>query len=181
LFLLAFYWFLLGLTPVLFLFNGYPWLKMAMMAESWVYLPSIGVFILTAVVINKLKRPGKALFIIIIFLLILCSRYNNTLWRNNISVYQNTLKYLPEDNPVRKNLIYEYLKFGLYDLAFQEIGKFSRSYPDSSERFLLQGDYYYAINVIQEARKNYETALRLNASDAYARKMLEKIEAENAK
>jgi tetratricopeptide (TPR) repeat protein len=103
------------------------------------------------------------------------------LWRNNISVYQNTLKYLPEDNPVRKNLIYEYLKFGLYDLAFQEIGKFSRSYPDSSERFLLQGDYYYAINVIQEARKNYETALRLNASDAYARKMLEKIEAENAK
>ncbi|MCX5695103.1 MAG: glycosyltransferase family 39 protein [Candidatus Omnitrophica bacterium] len=165
-------WFFCGLIPVFFLLSAYPWLKAALLAESWLYLPCVGVFLLVALIMKKLSRVGKFLFIIVVIIFSLLTYQANDYWKDNLSVYRNILKYLPQENPVRKNLIREYLRLGMYAEAATELKKFSQSYPESSERFVLEGDYYFAKGELAQARNSYTEALLINKYDPQA---LEKL------
>lgn len=155
-------WFLIGIIPVFFFLDGYPGLKGAMMAESWLYLPCIGIFGLFSMIWNKNKILYRALFIIVLIFYASLTIINNGFWRDNITLYKNALAYTPQANPIRYNLINEYLKYNLYKDAKEEIGKFSIYCPECSQRYLLQGNYYYALNDIPEAVNNFKTALVIN-------------------
>lgn len=153
-------WFLIGLIPVFFFLDGYPGLDQAMMAESWVYLSSAGFFGLFAIL--GYKNLGRILITLLIIIYALFTLINNLSWNNNIIIYRNILKYTSERNPIRKHLAREYLRAGLYQDAWRQIKKFAFYYPEYSERYVLEGDYYYARNQIPEAIESYNTSLILN-------------------
>lgn len=155
-------WFLIGILPVFFFLDGYPGLNQAMMAESWLYLSSAGFFFLFAYLVKAFKRIGKILLILVTIFYAVLTFINNTYWKDNIALYKNILKYIPDKNPLRQNLINEYLQKGLYEDARVEIKQFSADYPEISMRYILQGDYYYHLNQIPAAIKNYENALIIN-------------------
>ena len=104
-------WFLLGMLPVYFCFDAYPALGRALMAESWLYLPSIGFF--TALTsIGLLHKNGK--FIIAVWVLILGSMVlaNRVYWRNDVVFYQRAMQFLSDDNIIQKNLANAYIQQG---------------------------------------------------------------------
>ncbi len=160
--LFSLFWFIIGLTPVFFMLDGYPFFYQAMMAESWVYLASVGFLAFLAFTIYKFKRPGKVIFVILTVFYSALTLISNTYWKHNIIVYENILKYTSQKNPMLKNLIEEYLNHGLYLNALSAIKKFSRYYPESSDRYLLEGYYYYKIDEIDNAIDSYNTALKIN-------------------
>ncbi|MCX5707183.1 MAG: hypothetical protein NTW13_06005 [Candidatus Omnitrophica bacterium] len=180
-FLFGVLWFLFGLFPVYLCFGRYFWLKQAIMAESWLYLPSIGVFVLFTLIKNKFAKLGNILLILVVVFYGFLTWRNNTLWKDNITAYKNILEHLPGRTPVRKNLIKEYLLLGFYNDAWLEIKKFGGDYPESSDRYALQGDYYYAINNISQAIENYKISLRLNRYNLEVSEKLKKLERKNAK
>ncbi len=175
-FVLGALWFLIGLIPVLFLLNRYPWLNRAMMAESWLYIPSLGFFLLLALFVHKFSRAGGILLCAYVCLCLYITYQQHIYWNDRIVSYKNILKYLPEKNPKRKHIVIEYLRRGLYDEAFVELNKFARSYPDSSDRYLLEGDYYYAVNNLVKARECYNIALTLGSKKRTIMEKLRKIE-----
>lgn len=165
--LFSMFWFLIGLTPVFFYLDGYALLDEAMMAESWVYLSSIGFFTLFVFVQNIFNRLGKILVISIIIFYGFLTWVNNNYWKNSIIFYKNILEHTSERNPLRKELIKEYLRHKLYEDALVEIKKLSIYYPESEDLYLFQGNYYYLINEISTAIDNYNRALRKNKNNFY--------------
>lgn len=155
-------WFIIGLIPVFFMLDGYPFFFQAMMAESWVYLASAGFFAIIAYAIYKFRKLGIIIFFILTAFYSVLTLISNTYWKHNIVVYENVLKYTSQKNPMLKNLIKEYLNQGLYLDALSAIKKFSEYYPESSDRYLLEGDYHYKTDEIDRAINSYNTALKIN-------------------
>jgi tetratricopeptide (TPR) repeat protein len=120
-------WFLLALLPVLNLFS-----INALVAEHWLYLPSIGFFIIVALGIKKLSQVS--VFFKYISLVLFCflitgyfylTHERNKDWRNEIVFYKNILKYTPGNQGMRVhyNLGCAYLDAGQIDEAIKEYEK----------------------------------------------------------
>lgn len=132
------------------------------MAESWLYLSCAGFFACLGLVIARPNRLSKTLFVILIIYYGSVTFINNRHWKDNITLYRNILKYIPERNPLHKNLARQYLKGGLYKEAFVHIRKFAQYFPESSERYLLEGEYYLDTNNIRLAIDKLNSAAAIN-------------------
>jgi len=158
-------WFLTGLLPVFFFLDAYRGISaQAMMAESWVYLSSVGFFVFVGSIVPD-RLIGRIGFILISMIYAFGTIRHNPTWQDSLSLYRNALQYLPQRNTLRKNLILEYLKLGLYESALKEIQQFSRDYPESSLRYILLGRYDYALGRLSSAIENFETALTMNKNN----------------
>jgi len=151
-------WFLLGLAPVAFYFDAYPALKKALMAESWLYLPSIGFFIAVSYWCLLIKQ-GKLIIIGAILALASLVMVNQAYWRNDVAFYERTLDYLPDDNIIQKNLASAYIREGDFIRAHKIIKKLERYYPDSPVLNSAWGQYYLAIGQPQAALGYYQRLL----------------------
>jgi len=181
LFIFSTLWFIVALLPVFFILDSYLWLKRAVMAESWLYLPAIGFFILIVLIKNKLKAIGTILLTLLVIFYMSLTWMNNVYWKSNILAYQNILRNSYAGSLIRKDLIKEYLRLKLYDCAFQEIKKFADDFPESSDRYILQGDYYLGIGAKSAARNNYRDALKINRFNIEVIKKLKNIEESDEK
>jgi len=155
-------WFLISLVPVsnIYTLNAY-------MSENWLYLPSIGFFVVVAnglcqvlTVLNKKHLAHKLAPGTIIILTILIAFYSyltikqNNYWREPIRFYERTLKYTPKDSRILNNLgnIYkdkkEYEKaIDLYKQAIAIDGRYI-------------GTYYNLANIYRDIEQ-YEKAIPL--------------------
>ena len=120
-------WSLITLLPVA---NLYP--INAYMAEHWLYLPSIGFFLIVAKYFSSWMRRdrvrGAALtgFVIVAGLLVALTAVQNTTWFESIAFYERTLRYAPDSSRAHSNLGMEYSRLGqtqkaasLYEKAIQ--------------------------------------------------------------
>jgi len=117
-------WFLVALLPVSNLFS-----INALIAEHWLYLPSVGFFILLS--LGLLKLSQVSIFCKYIFLFLFCSlilgyfyltHERNKDWRNEVVFYKNILEYTPKNQGMRihYNLGCAYLDAGQIDEAIKE-------------------------------------------------------------
>ncbi|MGE5280116.1 MAG: tetratricopeptide repeat protein [Deltaproteobacteria bacterium] len=111
-------WFLLTLVPVS---NLYP--LNAFMAEHWLYLPSIGFFLLAAYAfVTGLRRPATkvpvlaGLLALTAFWGVLTYRQNET-WLDPIPFFQRLLRYAPQSSRVNNALGMAYNAVGDYKTA----------------------------------------------------------------
>lgn len=155
-------WFFAGLAPVFFLLDGYPFFKEAMMAESWLYLSSAGFFLCLVLFIKKFKIIAVPLLAGMIIFYAVTTVVYNSYWKSDTTVYVNTMKYMPERNPLHKNLAMSYLALGRFQEAALEISKFAHYYPESSERYLIEGEYYFAVGDIKKAIESFKSVLVIN-------------------
>jgi tetratricopeptide (TPR) repeat protein len=151
-------WFLLGITPVYFYFDAYPALGRALMAESWLYLPSIG-FSTAFAYICLLNKKGK--FIISACVLILGSMVlaNRVYWRNDVVFYERAMQFLSEDNIIQKNLAAAYIQEGNFIQADKTIRRLQQYYPDSPIVNSAWGQYYLATQEPTQALNYYQRIL----------------------
>jgi len=155
----GFLWSLASLIPVLFCFDGYLLLGGAMMAESWAYLFTIGLSLICARIIIPLRIMWLALLACFIIFLGLLTIGNNFYWRNDFSLLKRTLEFSSGKNPLRRNLINEYLYYGLIEDARAEIEIYRRYYPaDTPELNEAWGSYYCAKGSFPQAIEHYSIA-----------------------
>jgi len=137
----SFFWFLSGMIPVYFCFDAYPAAGKALMAESWLYLPSIGFFTAFSGICLLIK-PGRLIIygcVIILGGLVLANR---VYWRDDVAFYERTAYFLAENSFVQRNLALAYIRKGDFSRARQVIEKLQKYYPDSPIVNSLRGQYY---------------------------------------
>jgi hypothetical protein len=151
------FWFLAGLLPVS---NIFP--INAFMAEHWLYFPSIGIFLIVGLVLNKLyinKRWRSAAGVVFIVIIILgtLTMKRNRVWRDGITFFRDTLKYNPNSYKLHNQLGIAYMEKNMMKDAvveFQEalrIKQNPHTYNDLGVLYLKMGKLEQAIIEFQNA------------------------------
>lgn len=163
-------WFLIALLPTS---NIYP--LAFYMTEHWLYLPSIGFFLLLAHVLNNLLakkrfRLGIITFIaaIVIFYSCLTIRQNNY-WKEPVSFFERTLKYAPDSARINNNLGTLYTDMGRYEKAIDYLNRVIHYDSLYVKAYNNLGNVYYKMGDREKAASFYEKALEIdpNYEEAY--------------
>ncbi len=188
-------WFFLALLPVsnLFPINAY-------MAEHWLYLPSIGFFIIAAKAISAgatgrlpAGKAGSPLLktLTIIFAVCLLAFYSyltvrqNTYWQDPIRFYKRTLTYAPNSSRVYYNLGLAYRAIDKNEEAIASLKEVIKIDADDAGAYHSLGVIYTAMDKKDEAISSYEKAIDidpdfLSAYDALGNMYLDTGEKEAA-
>ncbi|MDD5281567.1 MAG: glycosyltransferase family 39 protein [Candidatus Omnitrophica bacterium] len=152
------FWFLLGIIPVYFYFDAYPALGSALMAESWLYLPSIGFFAVFAY-LCLFNKNGKLIIITCSVILGSLVMANRVYWRNDVTFYERALHFLPEDSIILRNLASAYIESGDLPKAYNTIKRLEEYYADTPVVNMVYGQYYFASGNPKEALNYYKRIL----------------------
>jgi protein O-mannosyl-transferase len=152
------FWFLLGIIPVYFYFDAYPALGRALMAESWLYLPSIG-FCAGLAYLCLLNKKGKLIIFACVTILGSLVMANSVYWRNDVTFYERALQFLPQDSIILRNLTTAYIESGDFPKAYEAINKLEKYYADTPIINLAWGQYYFARGQAKEALSYYQRIL----------------------
>lgn len=158
---LGFCWFLITLLPVLNL------IPVGMIcAERYLYLPSVGFYIIISYIITRLNNKK----FIVIILLMLLSFYSyltlkrNNDWENQLSIWQSVLKKNPRDTYAHINIAKTYINMNNYEEAEKHITISLKAKPNFMSNKQLEiyaqcltekGDYDKALEQLNKISKIY--------------------------
>ncbi|MEW6008069.1 MAG: tetratricopeptide repeat protein [Candidatus Omnitrophota bacterium] len=164
------YWFFITLLPVsnLYSINAY-------MAEHWLYLPSLGFFLIIAHRLSSLYVIKKTKLLSIFLILFILSGYSylslsqNAYWREPVAFYTKTISYAPNSVRLYLNLAKTYESAGNYKEAIGILEKAIEIDSKNSHTFNLLGTAYSAMGNRERAVIAYKKALSIdpNHADAY--------------
>ena len=164
-------WFFIMLFPAL---NVFATLN-AQMSEHWLYLPSLGFFMALSTVMvsmygagstHAVKRFSKAaitgIFISAVVLYSVLTFERNKDWKDNTTIYADTLRYAPHNSNVRYNIGNAYFRMERYDDALAEYlasvkidPRLVGSYINIGGIYDSRGEHERALEVLREgARAN---------------------------
>ncbi|MDB4349809.1 tetratricopeptide repeat protein [Omnitrophica bacterium] len=185
LFFFSISWFFIALLPAS---NLYP--INAYMAEHWLYLPSIGFFLILARgLLSFLPRvipvrviPAKAgihtqdrnnsiaismLVVLLIFYSYLTIR-QNSYWSEPVALYERTLKYAPESSSSYNNLGIIYGDKKDFEKAIELFKKAIEADPDNTGAYNNLGKVYRSRDRNEEAIELYKKAIDLQPESVTA-------------
>ncbi|MFH1868376.1 MAG: tetratricopeptide repeat protein [Candidatus Omnitrophota bacterium] len=162
-------WFFITLMPVS---NIYP--INAYMAEHWLYMPSIGFFLITADLLRmlcenkKLKRPGLAAVVSILIFYSLLTMRHNRYWRDPLFFYERTQKYALNNLRVYNNLGAIYYNKGRNKEAVEMYNKALEINPNHIEAYNNLGVLYFNTGEDEKALAMLNKAIRIKPDYAQA-------------
>jgi Flp pilus assembly protein TadD len=163
-------WFFVALLPVSQIIPHHE-----MMAEHYLYVPSVGFFLIVAGLAEPLlDRPqrGPALYaagLLILFLLSLRTIWRNADWRDDLTLWTKTVRVAPQAARARNNLGAAYLRRGELTRAEEELNAAVRIQPDFAIAHGNLGKTYLDRNDPERAEQQLQTALRLKANEVIPR------------
>ena len=145
-------WFFITLLPVsnIFPVNAY-------MAEHWLYLPSIGFFLILA----KSIRPLKALYFLAVYFAVLTVN-QNTYWLEPVRFYERTLKFAPDSARVYNNLALTYNNTGENEKALPLLKKGALVDPRRAGTYNNLGLVYKDTGRRNKAVRAFERAVKID-------------------
>ncbi len=153
-------WYIGTLVPVIGLVQGGRW---PAMADRWVYIPIIGIFIITAwgvPVVAKKIRVNQIylcmLFSIILLIFVLMSFLQLQHWKNNINLYSHALSVNDKNYVAHSNMGNVLSKLGRFDEAMEHYLSASK-YMSKSDMH----DVLYNIGVVLFKQGRYKEAADL--------------------
>jgi tetratricopeptide (TPR) repeat protein len=162
-------WFLVSIAPVS---NLYP--LNAYMSENWLYLPSIGFFIILAGFFRSLYSKDAFRVPAVILAACLLASYSyltfrqNQTWQSHIKFCERTLRYAPGSSKVSINLGILYYLTGRKEDAASMFKKTIEIDPHSAEAYDSLGSVYYNTDRKEDAITMYRKAAELNPDYAPA-------------
>lgn len=144
------------------------------MAEHWLYLPSVGFFIIISRWLINLYRL-KRLKILALFLMLGIALFyssltikQNNYWREPIAFYKRTLKYAPWSERVYYNLGLVYSRLGNYPEAIKMYKKAIMLKPEEYSFYNNLGSVYAYSGNYPEAITMYKKTIALNSNHSRA-------------
>jgi len=165
----AFTWFFVALLPVS---NLYP--INAYMAEHWLYVPSIGFFLIVAKVISSLCRTKDFRIFAVMIAISSITFYSyltirqNRHWRDSISFYEHALKSSPSSPRLHSNLGGAYHAIDKNEKAIAAYKKAIEIKPDNAEAYYGLGVVYLATHRNEEAIIVYKKTIEIKNDYAKA-------------
>ncbi len=164
----------------------------AKMMEHWLYLPSLGIFMIFATLAcdmsdsNRFPALLKDVGIFLLTLLIIFYGFTtvrrNMDWKENIAFYQNALLFVPQDGKLLNNLGLAYEKEGFLQDAEAYYRKALSVNPNIVEAHYNLGNIYYkSKNDPDSAISKYKEALAIKPDYIKAHNNLSCIYAENGR
>lgn len=155
----ALLWFLIALIPVS---NIYP--IGAYMAEHWLYFPSIGLFLITAVFLRSIAAGRFMKVIAALIVILLIARYSyltilqNLHWQDPVDFYERTLNYAPRSIRANNDLATTYEKAGMHDDAIDVYSRMLKEDPEHPDIYvnlaaiyIIKGDTEQAVSLCKKA------------------------------
>jgi tetratricopeptide (TPR) repeat protein len=143
--------------------------------EHRVYLPSVGSFIAIAfasdMVLNKLRNRwhisnrliiGAAISIIAI--LTMTTFVRNSIWKSEISLWEDVIKKFPDNARALNNISAAYIDAGRYEDAIKSSKKVLLLVPDNANAYNNIGYAYFKLGKLNEAKTALTKAIE-NKSD----------------
>jgi hypothetical protein len=162
-------WFLITLLPIS---NLYP--LNAYMSEHWLYIPSMGFFMILSSSLSRvyrIKRFHAAGMALIIGLLVFYSYLTikqNEYWRTPVDFYNRTIRYAPDDWRLYVNLGNAYIDIGKNEKAVASYKKALAINPNASPVYISLGIVYNNAGREKEAIAMFRKALKINPEYATA-------------
>jgi tetratricopeptide (TPR) repeat protein len=156
------FFFIAGLIPVC---NIYP--LNATLAEHWLYLPSIGFFIIIAWLLTSLYRKRKFTVFSIILIITAASSLSyltvkqNRYWQDPVYFYKRTLKYNPKSPRLYANLARLYWQEGRYEEAVRMCKKAIEIDPAHFVAYNNLGNAYLQLGEYEKAKSSFKKAASL--------------------
>jgi len=182
---LGFGWIVVTLLPVL---NIIPIPNVdSLVAERYLYLPSVGLCILAASFfswlsgINRLPASrlmrylAASLFLLFIEVYAFQTLQRNLVWRNELTLWRDTVGKSPGNFKVRCNLSIALHGAGRYDEALEHIREAVRLNPGHDTPHFIMGYILYNKGRFAHALNALEKALEINPRHADARVLSEHI------
>jgi tetratricopeptide (TPR) repeat protein len=155
-------WFFVTLLPYL---NWFP--LNAEMADHWLYIASVGFFLLAALTLEKL--PGRACHVAIIAIIacLSCLTIRRNLdWRNEETIFMQTVRSSPGSPRAHYNAGNVYLKKGQPDEAAREYRESLRIKPGDSKVHKNLGNALLQLGRTGEAIAEFESAVSIEPYSA---------------
>jgi len=177
-------WFFIGFFPVsnLIPINSF-------IAEHWMYLPSIGIYMIAGTAIagifygNFAKPVSGLVKTIVIFVLIallaslsVLTFQRNKDWKDSVTFFKNTLKYTPDNARLHLNFGNTYANLGRKEESIAEYRKAIELRPDFPEAYFDLAQAYLGEDNYVEAKKYLEKTLSLKPNLPNALEILGIIE-----
>jgi tetratricopeptide (TPR) repeat protein len=166
----AIIWFFITLVPYLNIFpiNYF-------MGEGWLYVPSIGFFILMGLYFSELESKSKILRLAVIFILAFLTVFYGLLtsrrayvWTDPARLYTEVLKYSPNNTKARINLGVLLAKSGNKDEAIKRYGEVEKMMPHDSGTHTNLESVYAEKKMNDNALEEFKKAIELNPDDYVA-------------
>ncbi len=162
-------WFFVTLLPVCHIFPHHE-----LLAEHYLYLPSVGFCLVTALLFNSAFKEGKyrvpisICFMMIVLLFSVRIADRNRDWRDGLTFWEKTLKTAPECARVHVNLSEIYANAGRIDDALSAAKKALSINPNHIEGRNNLGTIYERKGMFDEAIDEFKKALSLRPRYAKA-------------
>ena len=137
-------------------------------AERYVYLGAIGIFVVVAIVLKKISNIKKIrpfvfiFFSIMIVILMVRTIYRNVDWKNQDNLWIATSETSPSDPKTHNNLGDVYGRHGDLKRAAQEFSKAIELNPRYAEAYHNLANIYARMGKYEQAIKTYNMALKYN-------------------
>jgi tetratricopeptide (TPR) repeat protein len=161
-------WFFIALLPssnLLYPINAY-------MAEHWLYLPSIGFFLIAARFLTGLwdspKFKGMAVWAVVVLVAFYSALTvgQNNYWRDGINFYRQMLRYAPTSSRLYNNLAKAYHDAGKNDELIEILKSAIGLQPDNALAYNNLGNAYKGAGRFQEAADAYQQAIKIDPAHA---------------
>lgn len=132
------------------------------MAERYLYIPSAALCFALILFLKKFQRFKLALLGIVILLFSVLTFQRNQVWKNELTLWTDTVLTAPKSYVAHNNLAGYYMQKGFINNAYDEIQFALKLKPDFVDAYTNLGALYEKRSFYPEARKAYETALSIN-------------------
>ena len=160
----AILWFFAALLPTTSIYPVHSFY----MAEHWLYLPSIGFFLILGWGLALLYEKKNWRFAALGLAACLLSLYSyltvkqNNYWRDELGFYKRTLEYTPKSPMAHNNLGNIYSRAGDEATATKEYLKAIKFDPRLFEAYYSLGNAYHNLGKIDKAMEMMRKAIELN-------------------
>jgi len=136
------------------------------MEEQWVYLASIGFFVILANLLLSIKRQ-RLITILSFFIIIIYGTLtflNNAHWKDEINFYRYNLRFVKSDIDIilRLNLANALYKKQLYGEAVKEVNSVLSVNPENWMAYIILGDILQGMKKYEQAKAAYQNAVKID-------------------
>lgn len=164
-------WFLIFSSQIFFLMAAFSDKKISMY-EHWVYLASLGIYVIAANLFylgtKRNKTAGYSLLIVILLALNILTQVNYSYYKDDSTLSKRILRFNPDNSQARKELAKLYLMNKQYHAALEQIAKALKIAPFDPDLYLLLGSYFEDTGRIDQAMVTYQKLLKISPDSARA-------------
>ncbi len=162
--MVGWFWYLGTLVPVI----GLVQVGTQAMADRYVYLPSIGVFIIVAWIAAELGAKGRYRKIglgimagLVFAVLVICTRVQVKYWQNDFTVFKHALEVTKNNSTMHERYATTIFKEGKFEEAINHYKEALRIRPELFQAHAGLGLVFLKQGKFNEAAECFEEALRL--------------------